>query len=246
VARERGGIIATLVSLLFLALLLLGIYLARHPLLRFAAGQLIVEDALEKSDAIIVLSDDNFYADRATRAAELFRQNLAPVVVASGIRLRPYAGISELMTHDLIERGVPKEKIIPFPQDADNTKRKPKLCENAAGKKLENGNCGHVELSYPPRQIYRQQDFWPQHYRSHGQRRDGDFDPANWYDHRKAVKRFVHEVAGYLLAVWNSMERLVKRRVLPCLGAGASRTTAVGYCFTGHPDLLHAIPLYIG
>jgi len=26
------------------------------------------------------------------------------------------------MTHDLIERGVPKEKIIPFPQDADNTK----------------------------------------------------------------------------------------------------------------------------
>src|SRR4029077_4422416 len=106
----------------FLALLLLGIYLARHPLLRFAAGQLIVEDALEKSDAIIILSDDNFYADRATRAAELFRQNLAPVVVASGIRLRPYAGISELMTHDLIERGVPKEHILPFPQDADSTR----------------------------------------------------------------------------------------------------------------------------
>src|SRR5215470_4619497 len=120
--RQRGGIITTFVALLFLALLILAVYLARHPLLRFAGEELIVEDPLEKSDAIVILSDDNFYADRATRAAELFRQNLAPVVVASGIRLRPYAGVSELMTHDLIERGVPKERIVPFPQDADNTK----------------------------------------------------------------------------------------------------------------------------
>src|SRR5215475_3082597 len=120
-SSERGGIITTFVALLFLALLCIGIYLARHPLLRLAGEQLVVEDTLEKSDAIIILSDDNFYADRATRAAELFRQNYAPLVVASGIRLRPYAGISELMTHDLIERGVPKERIMAFPQDADNT-----------------------------------------------------------------------------------------------------------------------------
>src|SRR5215467_15586015 len=120
--QERGGIVTTFVALLFLALLCLSIYLARHPLMRLAGGALIVEDSLEKSDAIIILSDDNFYADRATRAAELFRQNLAPVVVASGVRLRPNAGIAELMTHDLIERGVPKANILPFPQDADNTK----------------------------------------------------------------------------------------------------------------------------
>ena len=119
---ERGGIISTLVALVFLVVLLGGIYLARHPLLRFIGEGLVVEDPLEKSDAIIVLSDDNFYADRATRAAELFRQDLAPVVVASGIRLRPNAGMAELMTHDLIERGVPKERILPFPQDADSTR----------------------------------------------------------------------------------------------------------------------------
>src|ERR1700757_2272784 len=120
--RERGGIITTLVALLFVALLLAGIYLARHPLLRFAGESLVVEDSFEKSDAIIILSDDNFYADRATRAAELFRQGLAPVVVASGVRLRPNAGIAELMTHDLFDRGVPRENILPFPQDADNTR----------------------------------------------------------------------------------------------------------------------------
>ena len=117
--QERGGVITTFVALLFLALLCLAIYLARHPLLRFAGGELVVEDSLEKSDAIVILSDDNFYADRATRAAELYRQNLAPAVVASGVRLRPYAGVAELMTHDLIERGVPNERIVPFPQDAE-------------------------------------------------------------------------------------------------------------------------------
>src|SRR5258708_9974427 len=118
---QRGGAITTLVALLLVALLLLGIYLVRHPLLRFAGEQWIEEAPLEKSDAIVILSGDNYYADRATRAAEVFRQGLAPVVVASGALLRPYAGISELMTHDLIERGVPKEKIIPFPHDDDNT-----------------------------------------------------------------------------------------------------------------------------
>src|SRR5260370_30707091 len=111
-----------MIALLFLAVLLGGIYLARRPLLRFAGESLVVEDPLEKSDAIIILSDDNFYADRATRAAELFRQKLAPVVVASGIRLRPTPGIAELMTHALIERGVTRENILTFPQDADNSK----------------------------------------------------------------------------------------------------------------------------
>src|SRR5207248_1797578 len=87
-----------------------------------AAEYWVVEDPLDKADALIVLSDDNFYADRATRAAELFREGKAPLVVASGRRLRPGAGIAELMEHDLIERGVPKDKILRFPQDGDSTR----------------------------------------------------------------------------------------------------------------------------
>src|SRR5271170_6537369 len=119
---ERGGILSSLIALLFLVLLCGALYLARRPLLRFAGESWIVDESLDHADAIIVLSDDNFYADRVTRAAELFRERKAPVVVASGRRLRPYAGIAELMQHDLIERGVPKEEIIAFPQDADNTR----------------------------------------------------------------------------------------------------------------------------
>jgi len=200
---QRGGAITTLVTLLLVALLLLGIYLVRHPLLRFAGEQLIEEDPLEKSDAIVILSGDNFYADRATRAAEVFRQGLAPVVVASGARLRPYAGISELTTHDLIERGVPKEKIIPFPHDADNTREE----AQALRKLLQQKNWKTV-IVVTSNYHTRRAKYIVSKILGDGitvrmaSARDGDFDPANWYEQRKSIKRFVHEVAGYCVAVW--------------------------------------------
>ena len=201
--QERGGVITTFVALLFLALLCLAIYLARHPLLRFAGGELVVEDSLEKSDAIVILSDDNFYADRATRAAELYRQNLAPAVVASGVRLRPYAGVAELMTHDLIERGVPKERIVPFPQDTDDTK------EQAAALKImvlqrKWKSIIVVTSNYHTRRarlIFRK--VFPSDIKvAMASARDADFDPANWYEHPRAAKRFWHEVLGLFEAHW--------------------------------------------
>jgi uncharacterized SAM-binding protein YcdF (DUF218 family) len=200
---ERGGIISTVVALLFLALLILGIYLARHPLLRFAGEELILEDPLEKSDAIIVLSDDNFYADRATRAAELFRQGFAPIVVASGMRLRPYAGISELMTHDLIERGVPKDRIVAFPQDADNSKEQ----AEALRKLVQDRNWKRVIVVTSNYHTRRARYIFGKIFANSAAVRiasapDGDFDPAHWWERRKSVKRFVDEVLAYALAVW--------------------------------------------
>ena len=200
---EGGGIISTLVSLIFLVVLVGGIYLARHPLLRFAGEELVAEDPLEKSDAIIVLSDDNFYADRATRAAELFRQKLAPVVVASGIRLRPNAGISELMMHDLIERGVPKENILPFPQDADNTKEEAESLRKLAQQKswksviVVTSNYHSRRAKYIFAKVF-----------ANGavvriaSARDADYDPEHWWEQRRSQKRYFHEVAGYVMAWW--------------------------------------------
>src|ERR1700736_3476129 len=118
---QHGGILTSLISLLFLIVFCFVLYAARRPLLRLAGESWVVEDPLQQSDALLLLGDDNFFADRATRASELYRQKLAPVVVASGRRLRPSAGIAELMEHDLIERGVPKERILRFPHDGDNT-----------------------------------------------------------------------------------------------------------------------------
>jgi uncharacterized SAM-binding protein YcdF (DUF218 family) len=201
--HERGGIISTFVALLFLALFCVALYLARHPLMRFAAEGLVVEDKLEKSDVIILLSDDNFYADRATRAAELYRQNLAATVVASGIRLRPYAGISELMTHDLIERGVPKERIVPFPQDADDTREEAEALKTLVAQKGWKSVIIVTSNYHTRRARYIFRKVFPSDVKiAMASARDADFDPSNWYQHRRAVKRFQHEVLGLLVAHW--------------------------------------------
>jgi uncharacterized SAM-binding protein YcdF (DUF218 family) len=200
---NHGGIISTLSALLFLVVLLGGIYLARHPILRFLGESLVIEDQLEKSDVIIILSDDNFYGDRATRAAELFRQNLAPVVVASGVRLRPNAGIAALMTHDLIERGVPKENILPFPQDADNTREEAEFLRGL----VQSKNWKSVIVVTSNYQTRRAKYIFKKVFPSAvsvrvASARDGDFDTEHWYEHRKSIKRFTHEVGGYLVAWW--------------------------------------------
>src|SRR5438874_7286497 len=72
--QESGGIVMKLIVALGVVTFLFFFYLVRHPMFRFIAESWIVEDPLNKADALIVLSDDNFYADRATRAAELFRE----------------------------------------------------------------------------------------------------------------------------------------------------------------------------
>jgi len=117
--------------------------------------------------------------------------------------LRPYAGISELMTHDLIERGVPKDRILAFPQDADNTKEE----AQALRKLLLQKDWKHVIVVTSNYHTRRARYIVSKVFGDGltvrmASARDGDYDPVNWWEHRKSVKRFTHEVAGYLLALW--------------------------------------------
>jgi uncharacterized SAM-binding protein YcdF (DUF218 family) len=200
---QRGGAISTLVSLLFLIALCAAVYLARHPIMRFAAESWIVNEPATKADAIVVLSDDNFYADRATHAAELYRQGAAPVVVASGRKLRPSAGITELMVHDLGERGVPKESIVPLAHDAENTREEAVVVARFAAdhhwKKLI-----IVTSNYHTRRArYIFQKVAPAGMEtSVASARDGDFDPELWWEKRKSSKEFMGELLGMLVAMW--------------------------------------------
>lgn len=200
---QRGGTVTRLVVLLFVVLFFVLLYLARHPLMRFAAENWVVEDSLRNSDAILLLGDDNFYADRATRAAELFRQGFAPLVVASGRRLRPDFGIAGLMTHDLIERGVPKDRIIPFPHDADSTVEEAEALEPLAVQKKWR-NVIVVTSNYHTRRaryIFRR--VFPASINVVvASAHDGDFEPSDWYDQRRSVKRFLWEVESMLDAMW--------------------------------------------
>ncbi len=200
---QTGGIISSLISLLFVIVLCAVLYFARGPILRFAGETWVVEDPLDRADAIIVLSDDNFYADRAARAADLYRHGMAPIVVASGRRLRPYAGIAELMEHDLIERGVPKDKIVRISHNAENTKDEAQaLAQQALERKWRSVIV--VTSNYHTRRArYIFLHVFPAQtqVRVSGAQ-DGDFDPQHWWQSRKSLKEFTRELAGMAVAIW--------------------------------------------
>jgi uncharacterized SAM-binding protein YcdF (DUF218 family) len=200
---EHGGILIKLIILLFFALFCAVLYLARHPLLRFTAEAWIVEDPMQSADAIMVLSDDNFYADRATRATELYRQGMAPIVVASGRRLRPYASIAELMYHDLSDRGVPKENIVRFPQDADGTKQEAEALAQLTKERKWHSVIIVTSNYHTRRARYIFRKTFPQGIEVRvASARDGDFDPEHWWEKRKSVKELTREMTGMMVAVW--------------------------------------------
>ena len=200
---QHGGILSSLISLLFLIIFCFVLYAARRPLLRLAGESWVVEDPLQQSDAVLLLSDDNFFADRATRASELYRQKLASVVVASGRRLRPSAGISELMEHDLIERGVPKDRIIRFPHDADNTREEAMALRTLATEKNWRSVIVVTSNYHTRRARYIFQRVFPESIVVRvASARDGEFDPEHWWENRKSLKEFTRELAGMVVAAW--------------------------------------------
>ena len=199
---ERGGALVSLIALLVLLVICGFLYWARHPILRFAAESWVMDAPAVHADALLLLGDDNFYADRATHAAELIRHGVAPVVVASGRRLRPGAGIAELQEHDLIERGVPKDKIIRFPHDAESTLEESgalaRLCSERHFR-----NVIVVTSNYHARRaryIFHKV-FPPAIAVSVAGAHDGDFDPDHWWEKRKSQELFLHEIVGMLVAI---------------------------------------------
>jgi uncharacterized SAM-binding protein YcdF (DUF218 family) len=202
-AAERGGIVLNLIVLVSFVVLCAFLYLVRRPILRFIAESWIVEDADSKADALIVLSDDNFYADRATRAAELFREGKAPIVVASGRRLRPMAGIAELMEHDLVERGVPKDKIVRIAHDADNTREEAGALTKLAAQRKWHSVIVVTSNYHTRRARYIFHRVFPQGIEVHmASARDGDFDPQHWWEKHKSIKELTREFAGMVVAIW--------------------------------------------
>jgi uncharacterized SAM-binding protein YcdF (DUF218 family) len=200
---EIGGILVNLIILVSFVVFCAVLYLLRRPILRFTAEEWIVEDALDKADALIVLGDDNFYADRATRAAQLFREGKAPVVVASGRRLRPNAGIAELMEHDLFERGVPKEKIVRFAHDADSTLEEAQALARLTKERKWRSVIVVTSNFHTRRARYIFQHVFPQDIQvSVAGARDGDFDPEHWWEKRKSIKELTREFAGMAVSLW--------------------------------------------
>ena len=200
---QAGGILVSLITLLAVVLVLGALFFARHPIFRLIGEAWVVEDPLERSDAILVLGDDNFYADRATRAAQIYRQGLAPTVVASGRRLRPYAGIAELIEHDLVERGVPKDKILRVAHDADNTREEASALTQIAKQKKWRSVIVVTSNFHTRRARYIFRHVFPEDVKIRiSGARDGDFDPEQWWEKRISVKDLAREMAAMVVAIW--------------------------------------------
>ena len=225
-SSQQGGIISSLIASVAMVFLVAVLYLARHPVFRLIGESWVVEDTLERSDAIVVLSDDNFYADRATRASQVFRQGLAPIVVASGRRLRPYAGIAELIEHDLIERGVPKDKILRVAHDADNTREEAITLAQVATQKKWRSIIVVTSNFHTRRARYIFSHVFPRDTTVQiTGARDGDFDPERWWEKRISIKDLSREIAGFLVAIWEQHAGPAVRDKSQALGIPTNRRT---------------------
>jgi uncharacterized SAM-binding protein YcdF (DUF218 family) len=201
--RQRGGIFFRLIFFIFILAVCAVLYLARVPLLRLAGEFWVVDEPPETSDVIVVLSGDNYDAERATRAASLFKSGMAPRVVATGRALRSYATTTDLMKRDLIEHGVPETAIVPFTHKADDTRDEAAVVSEFVAshgwKKIL-----LVTSNYHTR---RSQYIYEHSLPANDQlltvaAPDSDYDPNYWWKTRTGVKIFFHEFGGYLIALW--------------------------------------------
>jgi uncharacterized SAM-binding protein YcdF (DUF218 family) len=200
---ERGGIFFRLLFVMFFLALVVLVYLVRHPLMRMAGDFWTVDEGPVAADAIVILGDDNYSGDRATRAAELLKAGWAPRIVASGRYLRPYASIAELEEHDLTDRGVPASAIVRFAHRAENTRDEAlaisQLISSRGWKRIivvtsnfHTRRSHYIcERAFPAGTVLRV-------VAAH----DSDFDPDNWWRTRLGIKIFTHELVGMVVAIW--------------------------------------------
>ena len=210
---ERGGIFFRLLSLLFFLFVLAVLYIARRPLMRFAGAFWVLDEPAVPSDALIVLGDDNYAADRAFKAAELYRAGVAPVVVVSGRMLRANVSIADVMAHDLGSFGVPASAIVKLTHRAQNTQEEADeaahLIETRKWKRVQvvtsNYHARRVRFIYErvvPRGVA---------VRVSGAR-DSEFDPSSWWETRQGEKLFLSELLGYFVARWQLRDKTASQR----------------------------------
>jgi uncharacterized SAM-binding protein YcdF (DUF218 family) len=153
------------------------------------------------------------------------------------------------MEHDLLERGVPKEKILPFAQDADNTREEAEaLARLAVDRRWK--SLVIVTSNYHTRRaryIFRRV-FPPGIEISVASAQDGDFDPERWWEKRKSIKLFMSELMGMAVALWelrrsdgaSNANRNPAAEVTP-----SGRSRSVMHSFVTDPQQTGGLSLYI-
>jgi uncharacterized SAM-binding protein YcdF (DUF218 family) len=220
-ALQRGGIFFRLLFLIAFVCLCFLLYFVRNPLLRLAGGFWVVDEAPQTSDAIVMLGDDNYDADRAARAAQIFKAGWAPRVIVSGRYLRPYASLAELEEHDLLDRGVPQAAIVRFAHHAEDTREE----TTAIGQLIASHGWKRILLvtsNYHTRRsrYLAERTFPPGTVLRVVAAQDSDYDPSDWWHTRNGVKIFAHECVGILVSVWEMRHTDIQTSESSLINAG--------------------------
>jgi uncharacterized SAM-binding protein YcdF (DUF218 family) len=201
--NQRGGIISKAIFLIFVVFVIGLLYVARHPILRACGRIWIVDENPVRSDAIIVLGDDNYDGDRATKAAELLKAGWAPRIVASGRFLRSYSSIADLTEHDLSDRGVPVDAILKLTHRAENTREEIDVIRRLANEKHWHKLLIVTSNYHTRRTAFICGRMFPQDVEVRViAAPDADYNPDTWWQTREGEKLFLHELAGYVVAMW--------------------------------------------
>ncbi len=202
---QRGGILFKLAVVLAILAVLGVLYLLRGPILRALGNFWVVDEAPVPADALIILGDDNFSAERASRAAEMYRARWAPRIVASGRYLRPYASVADLMHRDLLERGVPEQAIVRFPHRAASTREEAAALRDLLRQRgwttvlIVTSNSHTRRARYIIRNV-----FGPEMVFRVIAARDSAYDPDSWWQQRSGWKVFLYEFVGSIVALWEA------------------------------------------
>ncbi len=201
--RVLTGVLITLAGLTALALL------CHRPILRSIGAALVVEDRLERADAIVVVAGGT--PSREAKAAELFREGWAPRVVIShpvapsSVRELTALGVRPLdprgETALVLERyGVPRDRIVAVPEPSTNTESELDLDHKLARAR----GYGRVILVTSPQHTRRVHIIWSR--ASADDHLEGlvvpapnsDFSVNDWWRNRGAAEAVLHEYLGIL------------------------------------------------
>lgn len=207
----RGGIFFRLLFLLFFAMFLFALYLARHPLLRLAGDFWVVDETPQASDVIVMLGGDDYNADSASRAAELFKSGLAPQVVASGRFLRAYASAADLEARDLAGHGVPANAVVRFADRAENTREE----AMAVGGLISSRGWKRIIVVTPNYQTRRAEYICERVFPAGTvltvvAAANPGYDPSQWWRTREGARIFFQETTGMASAMWELRHNSVR------------------------------------
>jgi uncharacterized SAM-binding protein YcdF (DUF218 family) len=118
---------------------------------------------------------------------------------------------------------VPRDKILRVNHDADNTLEEAETLARVAKEKKWHSVIVVTSNYHTRRARYIFRRVFPQRTEVRvASARDGDFDPAAWWEKRKSTKRLMGEFAGMVVAIWElrgQSEKSEKTQGLVGLGA---------------------------